>query len=53
VVDPPLDELMRLTTPESAWADLPRWPSESIDDRADSRDATLAIAPGNAAWRRS
>jgi hypothetical protein len=51
-VDPPLDELIRLTTPESAWADLPRWPSESIDDRVgrlcDSH--RLAIALGNDVW---
>jgi hypothetical protein len=52
VVDPPLDELMRLTTPASAWADLPRWPSESIDDRVGRlRDShRLAIALGNTAW---
>jgi hypothetical protein len=52
VVDPPLGELMRLTTPASAWADLPRWPSESIDDRIGRlRDShRLAIALGNTAW---
>jgi hypothetical protein len=52
VADPPLAELVRLTTPETAWADLPRWPSESIDDHvARLRDShRLAIALGNTAW---
>ena len=51
-VDPPADELMQLTTPDRAWADLPRWPPESIDDRVGRLRDThrLAISLGNAAW---
>jgi len=51
-VDPLPDELMRLTTPDRVWADLPRWPPESVDGRVGRLRDThrLAMTLGNAAW---
>jgi hypothetical protein len=52
VIDPPVDGLKRLTTPETAWTDIIPWPIDHAHDRLARMFDThhLAIAYGDRDW---
>jgi hypothetical protein len=52
VVDPPIDRLKDLTTPEIAWTDIIPWPIDHMHDRLARMFDThhLAIARGDRDW---